>query len=266
MLVFGRRPFLAFLRYRRDCSMAYAVDASHNAAQGRGPRHGLHEAAGRKICAGPGGQRLSCGLRPSGLVECWGNDRKGQATPPDDVQFLQIATSNVVDHACGLTLGARDLKCWGDNRKGQSPEHVDGPWEQVACGSKATCAIADGGSHAVCFGAAAPSVRHAREDRVSRADARQGCPWATATVSRFGRREGWCVSHWAPGRGPLKRTHQVSTCRTGLLRALSLVFSIWLPKARKTHYPPGPSPRRGPRPGDRWTASSYDRFGEPAHA
>ena len=81
------------------------------------------------------GNAFSCGLRPSGLVECWGNDRKGQATPPDDVQFLQIATSNVVDHACGLTLGARDLKCWGDNRKGQSPEHVDGPWEQVACGS-----------------------------------------------------------------------------------------------------------------------------------
>ena len=53
------------------------------------------------------GNAFSCGLRPSGLVECWGNDRKGQSTPPDGVQFLQIATSNVVDHACGLTLGAR---------------------------------------------------------------------------------------------------------------------------------------------------------------
>ena len=58
--------FFAFLRHRRDCSMAYAVDASHNhAAQGRGPRHGLHEAAGRKIRAGTGGQRLL--LRPAAV-------------------------------------------------------------------------------------------------------------------------------------------------------------------------------------------------------
>ena len=55
------------------------------------------------------GNAFSCGLRPSGLVECWGNDRKGQSTPPDDVQFLQIATSNVVDHACGLTFCSASL-------------------------------------------------------------------------------------------------------------------------------------------------------------
>lgn len=46
------------------------------------------------------------------------------------------------------------MKCWGDSRKGQAPKHREGPWEQVACGSKLTCAIADGGSHAECFGAA----------------------------------------------------------------------------------------------------------------
>ena len=151
------------------------------------------------------GNAFSCGLRPSGLVECWGDDRKGQSTPPDDVQFLQIATSNVVDHACGLTLGARDLKCWGDNRKGQSPEHVDGPWEQVACGSKATCAIADGGSHAECFGAAA-HVYDTREKTAFRGRTLEQVSMGHGHLCVLDV-EGEVVCHGHPVGDPLKRTH-----------------------------------------------------------
>ena len=151
------------------------------------------------------GNAFSCGLRPSGLVECWGNDRKGQSTPPDGVQFLQIATSNVVDHACGLTLGARDLKCWGDNRKGQSPDHVDGPWEQVACGSKATCAIADGGSHAECFGAAA-HVYDTREKTAFRGRTLEQVSMGHGHLCVLDV-EGEVVCHGHPVGDPLKRTH-----------------------------------------------------------
>ena len=73
---FGRRPFLFFTlaSYAVVAAMApylrekpYAIDAraTLNAAQGRGPRHGLHEAAGRQVRAGPGGQRLL--LRPAAV-------------------------------------------------------------------------------------------------------------------------------------------------------------------------------------------------------
>ena len=65
----GRRPFCFFTlaSYAVVAAMApylrekpYAIDAraTLNAAQGRGPRHGLHEAALRKVRAGPGGQRV----------------------------------------------------------------------------------------------------------------------------------------------------------------------------------------------------------------
>ena len=97
MLVFWSASVL-FLRHHRDVPR-------------RGEDHdtGCTKPPAGKFVQVQAGNAFSCGLRPSGLVECWGNDRKGQATPPDDVQFLQIATSNVVDHACGLTFCAASL-------------------------------------------------------------------------------------------------------------------------------------------------------------
>ena len=102
---------------------------------------------------------FSCGLRPSGLVECWGNDRKGQATSRRWTSESGIARSRR-RIAVDATRAGRDARgprpeVLGRQPQRTKPEHVDGPWEQVACGSKATCAIADGGSHAECFGAAA---------------------------------------------------------------------------------------------------------------
>ena len=227
-----------------------AVDARPSTPR-RGEDHdtGCTKPPAGKFVQVQAGNAFSCGLRPSGLVECWGNDRKGQATPPDDVQFLQIATSNVVDHACGLTLGARDLKCWGDNRKGQSPEHVDGPWEQVACGSKATCAIADGGSHAECFGAPRARLRHARED---------GVPGRTLTGVHGPRplcvldAEGEVVCHGHPVGDPRKRRMR-GTCRMGLLRQSGLVFLFGCRSQETIYHPPGPSPRRATPPRGRCT-------------
>ena len=102
-------------------------------------------------------------------------------------------------------LGARDLKCWGDNRKGQSPEHVDGPWEQVACGSKATCAIADGGSHAECFGAAA-HVYDTREKTAFRGRTLEQVSMGHGHLCVLDV-EGEVVCHGHPVGDPLKRTH-----------------------------------------------------------
>ena len=60
-----RRPFFlpsyASRRWRAGGGETpYAIDAraTLTTAQGRGPRHGLHEAARRKVRAGPGGQRV----------------------------------------------------------------------------------------------------------------------------------------------------------------------------------------------------------------
>ena len=204
---FGRRPFflpsyaITATARRRTPSTRLTITPR------RGEDHdtGCTKPPSGKFVQVQAGNAFSCGLRPSGLVECWGNDRKGQATPPDDVQFLQIATSNVVDHACGLTLGARDLKCWGDNRKGQSPDHVDGPWEQVACGSKATCAIADGGSHAECFGAAA-HVYDTREKTAFRGRTLEQVSMGHGHLCVLDV-EGEVVCHGHPVGDPLKRTH-----------------------------------------------------------
>ena len=96
-------------------------------------------------------------------------------------------------------------RCWGDNRKGQSPEHVDGPWEQVACGSKATCAIADGGSHAECFGAAA-HVYDTREKTAFRGRTLEQVSMGHGHLCVLDV-EGEVVCHGHPVGDPLKRTH-----------------------------------------------------------
>ncbi len=82
----------------------------------------------------------ACGLRPSGVVECWGSDDFGEATPPEGV-FTQVVAS--VDFSCGLRPTG-EVECWGGGSAGRHSKVVapreklvfvdagwggnDGPW------------------------------------------------------------------------------------------------------------------------------------------
>jgi alpha-tubulin suppressor-like RCC1 family protein len=63
------------------------------------------------------------GQGQAGQVVCWGDNSRGQATPPADV--AQTGASFLAaggDHTCSGGFGPDDVRCWGDNSSGQSTE------------------------------------------------------------------------------------------------------------------------------------------------
>ena len=58
----------------------------------------------------------TCGVRPDGLVECWGLDDVGQADPPAGT-FSQVGAGNWF--TCGVTANG-GVMCWGADDFGQS--------------------------------------------------------------------------------------------------------------------------------------------------
>ena len=69
----------------------------------------------------------SCGLRPSGEVECWGSDEFGKSSPPAGV-FTQITTSE--DFACGLRPDG-EVECWGGRDSWMRQSKVVAPRERL---------------------------------------------------------------------------------------------------------------------------------------
>ncbi len=66
------------------------------------------------------GSGHACGLRPGGVVECWGSDEYGQASPPGG-EFTELAAS--VDFTCGLRPSGV-VECWGGGREGRHSKVV----------------------------------------------------------------------------------------------------------------------------------------------
>jgi hypothetical protein len=75
----------------------------------------------------------TCGLHTDGTVACWGDNAKGQSTPPSG-KFSQISAGGY--HTCGLYLDGT-VACWGDNALGQSTP-PNGKFSQVSAGSSYT--------------------------------------------------------------------------------------------------------------------------------
>ena len=77
----------------------------------------------------------TCGLRPDGTAECWGDDTFGQSTPPGGA-FAAITAGYA--HTCGIrTDGA--VECWGGGAAGD--DSVLGTYETNPDGTVAELAV-----------------------------------------------------------------------------------------------------------------------------
>ena len=61
------------------------------------------------------GNAHSCGIRPSGEVECWGSNQHGQADAPKGT-FTAVTAGS--EHSCGIRPSG-EVECWGSNHHGQ---------------------------------------------------------------------------------------------------------------------------------------------------
>lgn len=87
------------------------------------------------------GSRHVCGNAPSGAVSCYGDNTRGECTPPSGVLFQGISAGD--GYTCGVTR-AGSVMCWGD---ANSPVRAAGAvptgtgFAEVACGSTHACAL-----------------------------------------------------------------------------------------------------------------------------
>ena len=92
------------------------------------------------------GERYTCGVRDDGTVECWGDDRYGQATPPGGT-FASVSAG--YEHACGVRDDG-SVECWGSNQRrdglfvGQATP-PEGTFLSVSAGHEYTCGVRDDG-------------------------------------------------------------------------------------------------------------------------
>ncbi len=117
----------------------------------------------------------TCGLRASGAVQCWGDNRDGRSVPPSK-KFRSISASRDISdpdtggHACGIIddgLATRDSRgiaqCWGFGTTASALDlAARGSFTQVSAGRTFTCGLrpdterrtignAPSGGHAVCW-------------------------------------------------------------------------------------------------------------------
>ena len=96
---------------------------------------------------------FACVHLNGGSVRCWGDNRYGQSTPPDDLG--PVAQLGVGDsHSCALNISGQ-VRCWGqvrDFKNGSSvyvpptpPGDDLGPFVQLAVGRNHSCALTVGG-------------------------------------------------------------------------------------------------------------------------
>ena len=92
----------------------------------------------------------TCGLRKDNSVICWGRDDDGQATPPEGEKFELISGGG--NHYCGLRADGTAV-CWGSNGHGQTtpPRNEHFILLSISSGGFHSCGLRVSGS-AVCWG------------------------------------------------------------------------------------------------------------------
>ena len=89
--------------------------------------------------SGYGGARShACGIGPERRISCWGEDRWGQASPPDG-EFVAVSAGG--SHTCALRTDG-DAACWGDARRSARV----GVLVAVSAADSNTCGIRPDGS------------------------------------------------------------------------------------------------------------------------
>ena len=81
------------------------------------------------------GKHHTCAIRHDQTLDCWGDDMRGQASPPAG-QFRMVSAGG--NHSCGITV-EQELVCWGDQ---QVTNRVPtGTFLEVSSGEEHACAI-----------------------------------------------------------------------------------------------------------------------------
>jgi hypothetical protein len=94
------------------------------------------------------GSQHTCAVRTDGSLECWGNNSRGQATPPAGTGYKQVSGGRY--HTCAVRTDG-SLACWGYDWHGQATPPAGTGFARVSAGGSHTCALRTDGSLA-CWG------------------------------------------------------------------------------------------------------------------
>ena len=103
------------------------------------------------------GKHHTCAIRHDKTLDCWGDNARGQATPPTG-QFSMVSAGG--NHSCGITT-EQGLVCWGDREV--TRRVPTGTFLWVSSGDEHACAVTtldtDGNNTITCWGAPNASGR-----------------------------------------------------------------------------------------------------------
>ena len=106
------------------------------------------EAPEGEFTAVSAGREAACGLRPSGSLECWGNNQA--LNDPPEGAFAAVSAG--IEHACALRPDG-NMECWGSSTpRGNAAIPPDGEYTDLATGTLFTCGIRANDSTAECWG------------------------------------------------------------------------------------------------------------------
>ena len=135
---------LGFVLWLGGCTIVVVDEPCDTAEGGPNPQDTGLEAPTRFIDVGTGAAH-TCGLRPSGEIDCWGANDEGQLDAPSG-RFASVHIGHA--HGCALDdLG--DVTCWGRNDRDQA--NLTGRFSSVAVGGAHSCGLTNEGD-AVCTG------------------------------------------------------------------------------------------------------------------
>ena len=88
------------------------------------------------------GREAACGIRPSGVLECWGANPLASVPPPGG-EFVSVSVG--IEHACALRPEGQ-AECWGTSaRKAGAVFPPDGKFTSIAAGVEFVCGLRPSG-------------------------------------------------------------------------------------------------------------------------
>ena len=161
------------------------------------------ESAGAFVAVSAG-EEHSCGLRNSGVVECWGRNDDGQTDAPSGSFSAVSAGTN---HSCGLRNSGA-VECWGNNDFGQM-DAPSGRFSAVSAGGRHSCGLRETGA-VECWGNNDFGQTDAPSGRFSAVSAGMG---HTCGLRETGAVECWRLNNFGQTDAPSGRFSTVSVGR-----------------------------------------------------